>query len=460
MESNQSQEGQGQEGEDVIPKDLPKISRTRLIAVGIIVLVAAVILFLVGYIPHRIHEHQIAQRAQESADQPPVVDVAEPIPTGSNVELPIPGNVYAWQETAIYARVNGYLKRWTHDIGSHVEAGELLAEIDAPDTDAQLNQARASLEQAKANVVKAEADLSLAKATYVRYHGLLETGGVTQQDLDQRQSDQNQTQAAKAAADAAVKSAQATVEQLEAEQGFEKIVAPFSGTVTERTYDVGALISSGNTAPGQELFRITETDKLRIFTKVPQPYVTLLKPHQAVDFEVRNYPGRKFTAYLDRTAGALDQSSRTLLTQLDYDNRNNDLWAGMYGEALFYIQRDKPILTVPTSALMFEAEGMRVGVVSGGKVHFRQITLGRDFGTEVEVLTGLSNEDKVVTNPGEKISDGTTVQVATNNQAPQGQEKSAQSPPANPPTTAPSDEEGRRRIAETDPPSTNGGGGK
>ena len=142
MESKQSQEGQGQEGQDIIPRDLPRISHTRLVAVGIIVLVAAIILFVVGYIPHRIHEHEIAQRAQANADQPPVVDVASPKPSGSNVELPIPGNVYAWQETAIYARVNGYLKRWTHDIGSHVEAGELLAEIDAPDTDAQLNQAQ------------------------------------------------------------------------------------------------------------------------------------------------------------------------------------------------------------------------------------------------------------------------------------------------------------------------------
>jgi RND family efflux transporter MFP subunit len=451
---------QAEEGQDVIPKDLPKISHTRLVAVGIIVVVAFIILFLAGYIPHRIHEHEIAKRAEEVADQPPVVDVANPKPTGSNFELPIPGNVYAWQETAIYARVNGYLKRWTHDIGSHVEAGELLAEIDAPDTDAQLNQARAALEQARANVVKAQADLSLAQATYVRYHGLLQTGGVTQQDLDQRQSDVNQNQAEKAAADAAVKSAQATVEQLEAQQGFEKIVAPFPGTITERTYDVGALISTSNTAAGQQLFQIAETDKLRIFTKVPQPYVTMLRPHQAVDFEVRNYPGRKFTAYLDRTAGALDQSTRTLLTQLDYDNRNNDLWAGMYGDALFYIQRDKPILTVPTSALIFEAEGMQLAIVNGDKVHFRKITLGRDFGTDVEVLTGLSGEDKVVTNPGEKINDGTTVQVAANNQPQGGQEKSAQSPTQNPPTTAPSDEEGRRRIVESDPPASGGGGGK
>jgi RND family efflux transporter MFP subunit len=344
-----------------------------------------------------------------------------------------------------------------------VEAGELLAQIDAPDTDAQLNQSRAALEQAKANVVKAQADLALAQATYVRYHGLLASGGVTQQDLDQRQSDVNQTQAEKAAADAAVKSAQATVERLEAEQGFETIVAPFSGTITVRTYDVGALISTANNAAGQELFRIAETDKLRIFTKVPQPYVTLLRPHEPVDFEVRNYPGRKFTAYLDRTAGALEQSTRTLLTQLDYDNRDGDLWAGMYGQVLFDLHRDKPVLTVPTSALIFEAEGMQIGVVQGDKVHFHKVTLGRDFGNTVEVLTGITGDDRVVTNPGERISDGGTVQVAAANpeQTPPGQQKSAESFPPSPssqPSTAPSDDEGRRRIAETDPPADGGNG--
>jgi RND family efflux transporter MFP subunit len=449
---------QTQEAQEVIPKDLPKISKTRLIAVGIIVVIALFGLFLAGYIPHRLHQREIAKRAEEMADQPPVVDVASPKPTGSKIDLPIPGNVYAWQETAIYARVNGYLKSWTHDIGAHVEAGETLAEIDAPDTDAQLNQSRAALEQAKANVVKAQADLSLAQATYVRYHGLLESGGVTQQDLDQRQSDVNQTQAEKAAADAAVKSAQATVERLEAEQGFEKIVAPFAGTVTTRNYDIGALVSTANTGTGQELFRIAETDKLRIFARVPQPYVTLLRPHQVTYFEVRNYPGRKFTAYLDRTAGALEQSSRTLLTQLDYDNRGNELWAGMYGQVLFNIQRDKPILTVPTSALMFESEGMQVAVVDGDKARFRKVTLGRDFGTEVEILTGLSGDERVVTNPGEKISDGAKVQVAENSSGQPNQQKTAQSPPATTPSTAPSDDEGRRRIAQTDPPADGGSG--
>jgi RND family efflux transporter MFP subunit len=450
---------QTQEAHDVIPKDLPKISKTRLIAVGIIVVIAFIVLFLAGYIPHRLHQREIDKRAEEMANQPPVVDVANPKPTGAKIDLPIPGNVFAWQETAIYARVNGYLKSWTHDIGSHVEAGELLAEIDAPDTDAQLNQARAALDQAKANVVKAQADLSLAQATYVRYHGLLDSGGVTQQDLDTRQSDVNQTEAEKVGADAAVKSAQATVERLEAEQGFEKIVAPFAGTITSRPYDIGALISTSNTGTGQELFRVAQTDKLRIFCNVPQPYVTLLRPHEIAYFEVRNYPGRKFTTYLDRTAGALEQSSRTLLTQLDYDNRNNDLWAGMYGQVLLNIQRDKPILTVPTSALVFESDGMQVAVVDGDKLHFRKVTLGRDFGTEVEVLTGISGDDRVVTNPGEKIAEGVTVHVAENNDGSSNQQKTAESAPATAPSTAPSDDEGRRRIAESDPPA-NGSSGK
>ncbi|MGA3066264.1 MAG: efflux RND transporter periplasmic adaptor subunit [Tepidisphaeraceae bacterium] len=424
-----------------LPTDLPKVSKTTLIVVGIVILGVFVTLFLAGYIPHRNHMAQLVEQANEVATQPPIVDVAPPTPGASQVNLPVPGDVYPWQETAIFSRVNGYLKKWYFDIGAHVEAGQVLAEIDAPDTDAQLNQSRAALEQAKANVVKGEADLELAQATYTRYHGLLSTGGVTQQDLDQRESDLNQARAEKAADDAAVKSAQATVEQLEAQQGFETIVAPFSGTITRRTYDVGALISTTKTDAGQELFRIAETDKLRIFAKVPQPYVTLLRPHEAVSFEVRNYPGRRFTAYLDRTAGALDQTSRTLLTQLDYDNRDSDLFAGMYGEVDFNIQNDKPVLTVPTSALMFEAEGLRLAVVDGTTVHFRKVTVGRDFGTSVEVLTGLSSDDQVVTNPGTDLADGITVEVVAQQEAPASPVRVANALP----TTAPA-------VAQTDPP--------
>jgi membrane fusion protein, multidrug efflux system len=448
-----------QDAHDALPKDLPKISKTRLTVVGIVIVVLFVGLFLAGYIPRTIRMKELDQQAEEVADQPQIVDVAPPKPSETQVNLTIPGDVYAWQQTAIFARVNGYLKSWTYDIGSHVEVGQVLAQIDAPDTDAQLNHARAALEQAKANVVKDEADLALAQATYKRYHGLLPTGGVTQQDLDQRQSDVNQTQAVKSADDAAVKSAQATVEQLEAQQSFETIVAPFSGTITARNYDVGALISATKTAAGQELFRIAETDKLRVFAKVPQPYVTFLKPHEAVSFEVGNYPGRRFTTYLDRTAGALDQSSRTLLTQLDYDNHDNDLWAGMYGKVHFDMRRDKPVLTVPTSALMFEAAGLQLAVVEGNTVHFRQVAVGRDFGTEVEVLTGVSGGEQVVTNPSAQLTDGAIVQIAAQNEAPGSGPKVADSVP----TTAPSPNDAPPRLAQTDPPSDpppSGGAGK
>ena len=189
------------------------------------------------------------------------------------------------------------------------------------------------LQQANANVVKAQSDLQLANATYERYHGLLATGGVTQQDLDTRQSAASQAAAEKAAADAAVKSAQAMVDRLTVQQGFEKIYAPFAGTITLRNYDDGARIVVTDTAAGHELFDIADTDRLRIYVNVPQAYVTLIRPNQTVDFlSQKNYGMRRFTGYVARSAGALDPSTRTLLTELDFDNKDHLLWAGMYGE--------------------------------------------------------------------------------------------------------------------------------
>jgi RND family efflux transporter MFP subunit len=301
------------ESNETIPKDLPKIGLGKLALVALVVAVIFGAVFVYRYEQVRQHDEALDAQAQQLADQPPVVDVAPPKPTGAVQDLTLPGNAAPMQETALYARVNGYLKRWLVDIGAHVEAGQLLAEIAAPDLDAQLNEARAAVEQANANAVSAQTNYDLAQATYLRYKGLIPTGGVTQQDLDTRQSAAAQAAAAKDAAAAAIKSARATVQRLEAEQGFEKIVAPFAGTITTRNYDIGALISPTDTAPGHELFRIAETDKLRIWADLPQSYVTLVSINQPVAFQApANYPGQKFMGIVARTAGALDPRTRTL----------------------------------------------------------------------------------------------------------------------------------------------------
>jgi len=422
---------------DAIPTDLPKIGLPKL---GLIALVAAIIFaaaFVVRYVHLRSHDEELAAQAQQAADQAPIVDVVLPKPTGAVEDLSLPGSANAMQETALYARVNGYLKRWLVDIGTHVEVGQLLAEIDAPDVDAQLSEARAAVDQAKANAVSAQTNDELAQATYVRYKGLIPSGGVTQQDLDTKQSAAAQAAAAKVAANAAIESAQATVQRLEAEHGFEKIIAPFAGTVTARNYDVGALISPNDTAPGRELFRIAQTDKLRIWVYVPQSYVTLIRPDQPVAFQVpSNYPGRKFMGVVARTTGALDPTTRTLRTELDFDNADGHLWAGMYGQVIFNIHREKPVLTVPTSALVFNADGTQVAVVDQDVIHFRKITVGRDLGTEIEVATGLTGDEQVVSNPGERLVEGLQVQIAA----------------------AAEDTSSGSKVAQIDPPASGGNG--
>jgi len=397
---------------DVIPKDLPKISRKQVILLGIAVVILFVAMFAIGFVPHMLHERQLRKDAQAIADAPPIVDVVLPKKTGLTEILPLPGSVMAMQQTAIYARVNGYLKDWKVDLGDKVKQDQLLAEIDSPETDADLEQAQASLAQAVANAAGAQQNDQLATATYQRYKGLIPSGSVTQQDLDTRQTTATQASATLKAAEAAVQSAQATVDRLSAQKKFESIRAPFPGTITQRTYDVGALISVANTAAGSEMFDIAETDRLRVFVDVPQTYVTLLQPHQLVKMQVTNYPGVNFPGELDRTAGALDPNTRTLRVQLNFENKDGRLYAGMYGRVAFDMHREKPVFTVPTSAMMFESEGTLLAIVTGDTVHFRKVVVGRDLGTEIEIPNGLHGDEQVVANPGEKLTDGLKVHVA------------------------------------------------
>lgn len=432
------------------PHDLPQFSSGKLILMGIIVLTIFVAAFFARFIPQRLHERNLAEQADEAANAPPVVNITLPQPLAVEEDLKLPADISPMQQTAIYARVDGYLKHWLVDINDHVEKGQLLAEIDAPDTDAQLAQAQAALQQAQANVVRAAADLELANATYERYHGLLPSGSVTQQDLDTRQSNANQAAAEKAADDAAVKSARATVDRLAAEQGFEKIIAPFSGTITFRNYDVGARISSTDTAKGHEMFDIADTDRLRIYVNVPQAYVTLIQLGQPVHFIAeRNYGDHQFTGFVARTAGVLDPSTRTLLTELDFDNHNHQLWAGMYGEVHIGVHHSHPMLTVPTPAMLFEADGTQVAVVDDqNHVHFRPVTVGQDLGQNLEIIGGLTGNERIVTNPGEKLLDGIAVEVAD------------QAQPSQPAVANSGDSQPTTRVAqsEVDPP-TGGSGG-
>jgi membrane fusion protein, multidrug efflux system len=399
--------------EEIIPKDLPRIGKGKLLLVLACAVVLFVALFLIGFIPHEMHQRQLIEQAELVAQEPPVVGVVTPKVMDATTNLTLPGTARALQQTAIYARTTGYLKYWTSDIGSHVTSGQLLAVLDAPDVDAQLNEAKAALDQANANVVSAQNNYDLTQATYLRYKGLVATGGVTQQDLDTRQTAFSLASAARDAANASVKSAQATVQKLQAAQDWEKIYAPFEGMITMRNYDIGALISANDTAAGREMFQIMQTDPLRVFVSVPQSYVTLMKIGQHVTFRVPNYPGRDFDGTVARWAGALDASSRTMLTELHFDNHDGALWAGMYGEVSFQIHRPHPPLTVPSTALMFEADGTQLALVRDGKIRFQPVQVGRDLGSQIEILVGLDGDEQVVSNPGEKLADGLEVKAVS-----------------------------------------------
>jgi len=378
---------------------LPKVKPRTLLWTGAGLVAALVVLFILGFwIRHR----RIAERermADEIRRRPPPVQVVAPKATAADFPLSLPADVRAFATTSLYARTNGYLAAWKADIYDRVKRGDLLAVISAPDTDADLAQAQANLNQQKTNY-------GLSVATEDRYRGLIATQGVTQQQLDTYHANREQ-------ADANVRAAAAAVAKMQALVDFERIVAPFDGVVTARNYDVGALISAANIGAGQQLFDLAEDDRLRVFVNVPQPYVMMVKYGQPVDltFE-RNFPGHTFTGVVARSAGTLDPTTRTLRTELDFtnDDPNFHIFPGMYGEATFHIRRLHPVLTVPTSALLFEANGKQVAVVTAeNKIHFQPIVPGSDFGTEIEILQGLKGDERVVANPGEQLSEGMAV---------------------------------------------------
>jgi len=405
------------ENNNVIPPDLPKISTTTPVVIAAILVVAFAGLFVLGFWPQHERVKEREALAREIRDQKAVVRVVQPVTTGKSVNLTLPSDVRAWATTALYARINGYLLSWKVDIDDHVKKGDLLAVISAPDTDADLKQAEANLDQAKANVTQQQTNFELADATYQRYKALVPTHGVTLQQLDQYRSAMEQTKGALIAAKANVGSSAAAVDRLRALTKFEEISAPFDGVITARNYDVGALISAANTAPGQELFDIAEDDWLRVFVNVPQSYSTLIAFDQPATLVLeRNYPGHTFSGWVTRSASVLDPVTRTLRTELDFKNGDpaHRIFPGMYGQAIFSLERAQPVLTIPTSAMLFEADGKQVAVVgSDNRIHFQNITPGRDFGTEIEVLSGLKGTEQLVANPGEKLAEGVEVSVVS-----------------------------------------------
>ena len=338
---------------------------------------------------------------KETADLAvPTVSVVHPKQSSPAQEVVLPANVQAFADAPIYARTNGYLKRWYADIGAHVKAGQLLAEIETPEIDQQLRQARADL-------ATAEANLNLSRITAERYADLLKTDSVSKQEADNAAGDY-------AAKQAVVQSARANVSRLEQMQSFEKIYAPFDGVITARNTDIGALIDSGSSG-GQrtELFHISQPSKLRVYVNVPEAYSQAAKPGLTADLTLSEFPGRHFQGRLVRTANAIDQATRTLLVEILVDNPTGTLLTGAYAEVDFKLPTAVSSLLVPANSLIFRSEGLQVATISDGqRVELRRITVGHDFGSEVEVVAGLTGNEAVIVNPPDSLTSGQTVRVS------------------------------------------------
>jgi RND family efflux transporter MFP subunit len=361
----------------------------------VLALIAAVV--FAGIAP-RLRARQVLREETNLTAAPPV-SVVHPTLGKPSEEVVLPGNIQAYSDAPIYARTNGYLKHWYFDIGARVRQGQLLAEIESPEIDRQLEQARQDLNTAQAN-------LHLAQITAERYNDLFKTDSVAKQDVDNA----NQDAAAKSTA---VKSAQANVSRVEQLVGFEKIQAPFDGIVTARNTDVGQLIESGSSGgPTRELFHMAAIQRLRVFVNVPQIYSHDAKPGMNVDLTLPEMPGRRFTGTLVRTARAMNPATRTLLVEIDVSNSAGLLFPGSYAEVHFKIKAGAQTLIIPSTSLVFRAQGLRVPViVSGNRIKLLPVIVGRDFGNTIEIVSGLAATDVVVANPPDSLVEGEPVRI-------------------------------------------------
>jgi RND family efflux transporter MFP subunit len=375
------------------------VKRRRLILPVALAAVAAALLAL-GIVP-RLHA-STALTEQVYAQREVPVETVAPTRAPASQELLLPGSVTPYADASIYARTSGYVQHWYADIGTKVKAGQTLADIQTPELDAQLKQARADEATAKANY-------AFANSTAQRWQMMLKTQSVSQQDTDAKTSDSE-------AKLAALQSAQANVARLTELVSYEKVTAPFDGVVTVRNVDVGALVTSGGSPglagmPG-ELFHIEQTDRLRIFVNVPQDDASSISTGTLLYLTTQQYPGRRFAATVARSANAIDPVSRTLRVEVDVDNHDGALLPGAYAQVHLALQTAHPALELPVSALLFRPDGVTVAVIGkSNTVQLKTVTIGRDFGTYVEIATGVEATDRVINNPGDAVSSGEAVRV-------------------------------------------------
>jgi RND family efflux transporter MFP subunit len=388
------------------------------------VLVAAAVVG--GILPRLTRQKALLSAAETQTEQRPIVEVATARPAPARSTLDLPGDMQALVDSPVFARVDGYLRTRLVDYGDRVKAGQLLAEIDTPELDQQIRQARAAVSQSQSalNEVKADLDLSkanlnLARLTVDRWRRLAKGGVVARQEADQKEADfaVNEAQVAKAQASIAttqetVHSNEANLHRLEEMKAFARITAPFDGVITARNVDIGTLINSGNGGTARELFHIAQIQVLRIFVNVPQTNVASMHPGQTAELRVEELPGQVFSARVTRIANALDATSRAMLTVLEVPNPHGVLMPGMYALVRFSTGRAEAAVLIPGDTLILGRQGPRVAVVAPDhRIHLRQIRIGQDLGSEIEVVSGLSAGEVVVANPSDAVRENALVEV-------------------------------------------------
>jgi RND family efflux transporter MFP subunit len=384
----------------------PRLTPGTWIGAAVVaVIIAAVVIF--GIMARRGSEQSLVK--ETAASSIPSVNVVYPAPSTLSSEVALPGNTQAFTDTPIYSRTNGYLKSWYFDIGAHVRKGQLMAQIETPEVDQQLQVAQADLKSAQAN-------LDLANTTSGRYQNLLKTNSVSKQETDVAMSDA-------AAKKAAVDASMANVRRLEQLQSFENVYAPFDGIVTARNTDIGRLISGGQTTTPQELFHLAAIGKIRVYVAVPEAYSAAIKDGGKATLTLDEYPGRSFEGTIARNSNAIDQSTRTLNVEVDVDNPKAELLPGAYVFVHFKVPEHAANLMIPSNTLLFRAEGLRVGVVRNGRVQLIPVKIGRDAGANVEIASGLTANDAVILDPSDSLASGQEVQIANTTNAPAAQTK-------------------------------------
>ena len=377
-------------------QERPRAKGSNVFTILFVVVLVLVVLGAITLIQRRTQYQALAKETETLAI--PTVAVIHATVESAEEDLVLPGTMQAYVESPIYARTNGYLKKWYHDIGSRVRQGELLADIDTPEVDQQLSQARADLNTSQANA-------NLSKITATRYQELIKTDGVSKQEVDNAVGDLE-------AKLANVRSEEANVRRLEELESFKHIYAPFSGVITKRNVDTGTLINAGNGGATQQLFALAQTDPIRAYLSVPEAYAPSIRAGLGAYLELSQYPGQKFQGKVARTSESIDLGTRTLLTEVDVPNHNGSLLPGGYAQTHLQVKVTGARLTVPVNALLFRSEGLRAIVVDANhRMHLRPLTIGRDYGTTLEVLQGIEATDWIVLNPADSLDDGQEVHV-------------------------------------------------